>query len=148
LDCLGKIHVQFSFFDKQDHVFGKVQGAAGKSYQFVLTKFKMCLEEARLAPAIERQLASKYKFEFPGVTHLQLVDPIADASSTHKASFQDIYLPEAVLIFCLDKQVASGTYNFDNSTFQNVFKDHRIKQLDMSFDNKKFILKEPNFGRF
>ncbi len=108
----------------------------------------MFLEEARLAPAIERQLVSKYKFEFPGVTRLQLVDPIADASSTHKTIFQDIYLPEAILIFCLDKQVASGTYNFGTSTSKNVFKDHRIKQLVMSFDNKKFSIKEPNFGRF
>jgi hypothetical protein len=148
LDRLGKIHVQFLFFDKQDHIFRKVQGAIGKSYRFVLTKFKMCLEEARLAPAIERQLASKYKFEFPGVTRLQLVDLVADASSTHKTVFQDIYLPEAVLIFCLDKQVASSTYNFGTSMSQNVFKDHRIKQLAMKFHNKKFSLKEPNFGHF
>lgn len=150
LDRLGKLHVRFTFFDKQDHIFRKPDAgvAAAKSYRFVIQQFKMCLEEARLSPAIDKQLASRSKIEFPGVTRLQLVDPVPDASSTHRTIFQDIFLPEAVLIFCLDKQVASGTYDFGKGTDQNVFKEHRIKHLDFSFDNKKFCLKEPNFGKF
>ncbi len=79
---------------------------------------------------------------------LQLLDTVPDASPTHKIVFQDIYLPEAILIFCLDKQVSLGTFNFGGTTDQNVFKDHRIRYLDFSFDNKKFCLKEPNFGKF
>jgi hypothetical protein len=150
LDRLGKMHVRFTFFDKQDHIFRKpAQGVgAAKSYRFVFQEFKMCLEEARLSPALKNQLVSKSKMEFPGVTRLQLVDPVADSSPTHKMVFQDIYLPEAVLIFCLDKQVSSGTYNFSGNTEQNVFKEHRIRHLDISFANQKFCLKEPNFGRF
>jgi hypothetical protein len=108
----------------------------------------MCLEEARLSPALKRQLVLKSKMEFPGVTRLQLVDPVPDSLPTHKTVFQDIYLPEAFLIFCLNKQVASGTYNFSASTEQNILKDHRIWHLDFSFDNKKCCLKEPHFGRF
>jgi hypothetical protein len=151
LDCLGKMHVRFTFFDKQDHIFRKPvapAAAAAKSYRFVFEEFKMCLEEVQLSPAFERQLATKSRMEFPGVTRLQLVDTVPDASPTHKIVFQDIYLPEAVLIFCLDKQVSSGTFNFGTTTDQNIFKDHHIKYLDFSFDNKKFCLKEPNFGRF
>jgi hypothetical protein len=146
LDRLGKLHVRFTFFDTQKHIFRKTDAA--KSYRFVFKKFKMCLEEARLSPAFERQLHSKTKIEFPGVTRLQLVDPVPDSSSTHKTVFQDIFLPEAIFIFCLDKQIASGTYNFSDNQEQNVFKDHRIRHLDFSFDNKKFHLKEPHFGRF
>ena len=146
LDRLGKLHVRFTFFDTQKHIFRKTDAA--KSYRFVFKKFKMCLEEARLSPAFERQLHSKTKIEFPGVTRLQLVDPVPDSSSTHKTVFQDIYLPEAIFIFCLDKQIASGTYNFSDNQEQNVFKDHRIRHLDFSFDNKKFHLKEPHFGGF
>jgi len=146
LNRLGKLHVRFTFFDTQDHIFRKTDAA--KSYRFVFKKFKMCLEEARLSPPVERQLMSKTKIEFPGVTRLQLVDPIPDASTTHKTVFQDIYLPEAILIFCLDKQIASGTYNFSANQEQNVFKDHRILHLDFSFANKQFSLKEPHFGRY
>jgi hypothetical protein len=150
LDRLGKLHIRFTFFDKQDHIFRKPAAGVGaaKSYRFKLQEFKMCLEEARLSPAFERQLASKTRMEFPGVTRLQVVDSVPDGSPTHKIVFKDIYLPEAVLIFCLDKQVSSGTYNFAGGTDQNVFKDHRIKHLDFSFDNKNFFIKEPNFGRF
>jgi hypothetical protein len=146
LDRLGKMHIRFSFFDKQDHIFRKV--VAAKSYRFTIERFRMCMEEARLSPALEKQLSSRAKIEFPGVTRLQLVDHVPDSSPTHKTIFQDIYLPEAVLIFCLDKQVASGTYNFSAVTDQNVFKDHRIRHLDFSFANIKFCLKEPNFGKF
>jgi hypothetical protein len=148
LDVLGKLHVRFTFFDSQDHIFRKNAAAAGKSYRFFIRKFKMCLEEARLSPAIERQVVSRSKIEFPGVTRLQLVDPVPDSSSTHKTVFQDIYLPESVLIFCLDKQIASGTYDFSKGQEQNVFKGHRIRHLDFSFGNQKFSLKEPHFGRF
>lgn len=151
LDRLGKMHVRFTFFDKQDHIFRKPGGAvaaANKLYRFAFEEFKMCLEEVRLSPALERQLATKSRMEFPGVTRLQLVDTVPDASPTHKIVFQDIYLPEAILIFCLDKQVSSGTFNFGTATDQNVFKDHRIRYLDFSFANKKFCLKEPHFGKF
>jgi hypothetical protein len=147
LDRLGKLHIRFTFFDKQDHIFRKAANVT-KSYRFKIESFQMCLEEARLSPALERQFASRPKIEFPVVTRLQLVDPVPDSSSTHKTVFQDIYLPEAVLIFCLDKQVASGSYDFSAVTDQNVFKDHRILHLDLSFDKKKFCLKEPNFGKF
>jgi hypothetical protein len=147
LDRLGKLHIRFTFFDKQDHIFRKAANVT-QSYRFTIESFKMCLEEARLSPALEKQLTSRVKIEFPGVTRLQLVDPVPDASSTHRTIFQDIYLPEAVLIFCLDKQVASGSYNFSAVGDQNVFKDHKILHLDFSFDNKKFCLKEPNFGKF
>ncbi len=46
--------------------------------------------------------------------------------------------------------MASGTYAFSGAgnTDQNVFKDHRIEYLDFSFDNKRFSLKEPHFGKF
>ncbi len=110
LDLLGKLHVCFTFFGTQDHIFRKTD--ATKSYRFVFKKFKMCLEEARLSPSFERQLHSRTKIEFPGVTRLKLVDLVPDSLSTHKTVFQDIYLPEAIFIFCRDKQIASGTYNF------------------------------------
>jgi hypothetical protein len=67
------LHVCFTFFDKQDLIFRKPAAGAAKekSYQFIFKEFKMCLEEARLSPAFERQLATKSRMEFPGITRLQ-----------------------------------------------------------------------------
>jgi len=81
LDRLGKMHVRFTFFDKQDNIFRKPFAGAGaaKSYWFIFQEFKMCLEEAQLSPALERQLVLKSKMEFPSVTRLQLVDPVPNS---------------------------------------------------------------------
>jgi hypothetical protein len=71
---------------------------------------------------------------YPGVAQLQLVEPIPNGTATYKTRFQDICMPEALLIFCLDKQVASGTYSFGTSTKENVVLDHNIQSVDLSFD--------------
>jgi hypothetical protein len=46
--------------------------------------------------------------------------------------------------------VALGTYAFGGAgnTEQNVFKQYSIEYLDFSFDNKRFSLKEPHFGKY
>jgi hypothetical protein len=82
----------------------------------------LILEEARLAPAFELTLVTlKKQLEYPGVTRLQLVELIPNGTATYKTRFQDICMLEALLVFCLDKQVASGTYSFATSTKENVF---------------------------
>jgi hypothetical protein len=147
---LGKIQVCFTFSHDQSQIFHKVQAAAANSYGCDFASFKLCLEEARISPSFEREVASKSRVLFPGVTHLQLVESMSDLSSTFKTIFPDVFLPEAFLIFCLDKQVALGTYTFGGAgnTEQNVFKHYNIEYLDFSFDNKRFSLKEPHFGKY
>jgi hypothetical protein len=83
---------------------------------------------------------------FPGVTQLQLVESIPGGTASYKTSFQDICMPESLLIFCMNKQVASGTYSFAKSTKENVFLPHNINSVDLSFDGKRFSLKEPHLG--
>jgi len=148
LQNLGKLSIRFTFFDRQDHIF-REKPNSNKKYRFVFTDFKLILEEARLAPAFERTLLTlKKQLAYPGVTRLQLVEPIPNGTATYKTRFQDICMPEALLIFCLDKQVASGTYSFATSTKENVFLDHNIQSVDLSFDGKRFNLKEPHMGNF
>ena len=143
---LGKLSVRFTFFDKQDHIFRKKAGNT-KKYRFAFESFEMILEEARLAPAFERTLlASRKHLAFPGVTRLQLVESIPGGTASYKTRFQDIYMPESLFIFCVHKQVASGTYSFANSTKENVFLPHNIGSVDLSFDGKRFSLKEPHLG--
>ncbi len=42
--------------------------------------------------------------------------------------------------------MASGTYSFATSTKENVFLPHNIGSVDLSFDGKRFSLKEPHLG--
>jgi hypothetical protein len=143
---LGKLSVRFTFFDKQDHIF-RNKANNTKKYRFAFTDFNLILEEARLAPTFERTLLSaKKQLAFPGVTRLQLVESIPGGTASFKTRFQDICMPESLFIFCLDKQVASGTYKFSTSTKENVFLPHNISSIDLSFDGKRFSLKEPHLG--
>jgi hypothetical protein len=146
MQTLGKLSVRFTFFDKQDHIF-RNKANHTKKYRFSFTDFKLILEEARLAPTFERTLlTAKKQLAFPGVTRLQLVESIPGGTATYKTRFQDICLPEALFIFCVHKQVASGTYKFSTSTKENVFLPHNFNAVDLSFDGKKFSLKEPHLG--
>ena len=146
MQTLGKLSVRFSLFDKQDHIF-RNKANHTKKYRFVFDAFNLILEETRLAPTFERTLLSaKKQLAYPGVTRLQLVESIPGGTASFKTRFQDICMPESLFIFCLDKQVASGTYSFATSTKENVFLPHNISSIDLSFDGKRFSLKEPHLG--
>ncbi len=49
---LGKLSIQFSFLDKQTHIF-RNKANHTKKYKFSFMDFKLVLEVARLAPAFE-----------------------------------------------------------------------------------------------
>lgn len=57
-------------------------------------------------------------------------------------------MPESLFIFCLPKTVASGTYKFSKDDATNVFLAHNIDSLDLSFDGKRFSLREPHIGTY
>ena len=59
-------------------------------------------------------------------------------------------MPEALFIFCLDKTVASGTYKFSTgpATSTNIFTAHNIDSIDLSFDGKRFSIREPHLGNY
>ena len=146
--AMGRIQIRFAFTDSQDHIFRKPDANKAK-YRFLFTEFSLVLEEARLTPTFEKQLVTNKKpLAFPGVTRLQLVEPVPDKSSTYRTKFQNVFLPEALFIFCLDKSVASGTYKFSDGINTSVFNAHNIQSIDLSFDGKRFSLREPHLGTF
>lgn len=146
---MGRIQIRFSFTDSQDHIFRKPDTNKSK-YRFAFSEFSLVLEEARLSPNVDRHLRNgKRPLAFPGVTRIQLVEPVTDSSTTWKARFQDIYLPEALFIFCLNKSVANGTFKFSGTgVATKVFKEHHIESVDLQFDGKRFALREPHIGTF
>ena len=147
---MGKIQIRFVFTDSQSHIFRKADAANDTNkYRFCFQDFSLVLEEARLNPGFDRQLRNTKKMmPFSGVTRIQLTEHVPDSTTSYKAKFQDIYLPEALFIFCLDKSVASGTYKFADSTGNNIFKDHNMSSIVLSFDGKNFGLREPHLGNF
>ena len=148
--AMGRIQIRFAFTDSQDHIFRKKTPLTNKNkYRFSFKEFSLVLEEARLATPVARQLEhSKKPLAFPGVTRIQLVEQVPGSSTTYRTRFQDVLLPEGLFIFCLDKSVASGTYKFSTATNTKVFANHNISSVDMSFDGKRFSLREPHFGTF
>jgi len=144
---MGKIQIRFAFTDSQDHIFRKADAADTTKYRFTFQDFSLVLEEARLNPRFDHQLKlSKKMLPFPGVTRILMTEHIPDSTASYMAKFQDIYLPEAIFIFCLNKSVASGMYKFSTDTGSNIFKDHNIASIMLSFDGKNFGLREPHMG--
>ena len=148
--AMGRIQFRFAFTDSQDHIFRKKTPLTNKTkYRFSFKEFVMVLEQARLSNPVARTLEhSKKPLAFPGVTRIQLVEPVPGASTTYRTKFQDVLIPEGLFIFCLDKSVASGTYKFSTATNAKVFANHNIASVDMSFDGKRFSLREPHLGTF
>jgi hypothetical protein len=148
MPTLGRIQIRFTFHDDQSRIFNNVAQNT-KLYRFAFTGFKMIVEQARLNPTMEKSIQSPKKpLIFPGVTRLQLVESIPDASSTHRTKFQDILMPESLFIFCLPKKVASGTYTFAGETISNIFRSHNIQSVDLMFNGQRYSVQEPHLGQF
>ena len=148
--AMARIQIRFAFTDSHDHIFRKVDPVTNThKYRFTFHGFNMVLEEARLSPGMDKQLRTgKKPMGFPGVTRIQLAEPVPGGSTTYRTRFQDIYMPEALFIYCLDKKVASATYKFSTDDKTTVFVPHNIESIDLSFDGKRFSHKEPHVGTF
>ena len=148
MPTLGRIQIRFTFHDDQKRIFNNAADNTNE-YRFAFTGFKMIVEQARLNPTMEKTIQSvKKPLAFPGVTRLQLVETIPDASTTHHTKFQDIVMPESLFIFCLNKNVASGTYTFAKEKISNIFRTHNIQSVDLMFNGQRFSIQEPHLGMF
>ena len=144
IPMLPKLTLRIAFQDDQSCIFRKKTATDQTEYKFSFTEAFLILEETRLSPNFEKiLLTSKRNLTWPGVTRLQLVEPISTGLSTYKTRFQNIQLPESLLIFAVHRDVASGTFNFSKSTDKNVFKMHNIQTLQISFQQKQFYIREP-----
>lgn len=148
MPLVGKLHIRVVLHDTQDAIFRQLDTNKNK-YRFSFDKFRLVIEEARLSYPFERSLlASKKMLAYPGVTRLQLVEPISEGTATYRTRFQEVFLPEGLVVFALPKTVSSGQYSFAKGTERSVFLPHNIDTLEISFDQKRFNLKEPNLGQF
>ena len=142
----GKLSVRVSFAEDWSTIFRKSEGNRNE-YRFVLTHFRLLVEEARLSVNFEKALFSTKKtLHFPGVARKMEWVTIPAESTTFNMRFHETMLPEGVLVFCLDKKVPNGTYSFAADNNRNIFRDHHVKTIEISFNNERFSIKDPQPG--
>ena len=143
---IGKLCVRLTFVDDKTVIFRKVANNTTK-YRFCFDKCKLIIEEARLSLPFEKSLFStKRVLCFPGVTRSMQVENVPEGSSTCRVRFNETYIPSGIVIFALHKSVASGQYSFAKTTNTNVFADHQINSVEVSFNQSRFAVKDPSLG--
>jgi hypothetical protein len=148
---IGKLCIRFAFTDSQHHIFKRLtEENAETQYRFSFSQFKLVLETVRLSSAMERQLHPLNRpLAFPGTTRIQLIEHVTAGSTSWRARFQNIYLPEALFICCLSKASASKPHPFSTVTDSTaVFAAHNLESLELSFDGQRFSVREPQIGTF
>lgn len=142
----GKLNIRLTFADDWTSFF-RIKDAHTTKYRIAVTEFKLLLDESKLYQTLERKImTSKGLHYFPGVTKTMTHVIIPNNSPTYNVRFSDVPIPEAVLIFCIPKTVANGSYKFSASTSKNWFMPHHIEKVELSFNNMRFYNKDPHIG--
>ena len=149
LNLVGKLIARFTFKDKFDDIF-KIKAGNTNSYRFNLTKFDVCVEEARLNVGEEKKLYSMNKknlLHFAGVTKICKPENIPVGVFTHTCRFTNVPFPESIFIFAMHRTVTGGTFKYEDIAQKGpFFQAHRIEQVKLDFGGKDFSNTEPNFG--
>ena len=142
----GKLNIRLTFCDDWSSLF-RTDPAHKTKYRIVVSSFLLLLDESKLYQSLERKLmTSKALHYFPGVTKTMSHVIIPNNSPTYNVRFSDVPIPEAVLIFCIPKNVANGSYKFSTATDTSWFLYHNIETVDVSFNNMRFYNKDPHIG--
>ena len=125
MPILAQLLIRFNFIDNQSNLFKIETANPPNKFRFVLKDFRYVGEHLRLNKAFQNSLLNKRSLlSFPGVTRIIQQEIIPAESSTYKSVIQKVAFPEGFIIFCLPKDVASGNYNYNNSTDGSVFGGH------------------------
>lgn len=140
----GKLLVRVSFVDDWSTIFKKT---GTESYKFKMTGFKLLVNEANLALPFEKSLfTQKRTLFYPGVARKMEHATVTAEQATYHMVFNEVYVPEGILVFCLDKNVPNGTYSFAADTHTTMFRDHNVDTVEVSFDSERFAIKSPQPG--
>jgi len=147
MPCLGnKLSVRVSFVDDWSTIFKKATGN-DTEYRFRLTDFHLVVEEAELSLGFYKGLFSTKKtLFFPGVARKMEWATIPAEQAAFNMTFHETFMPEGVLVFCLDKRVPNGTYSFAKDASGKIFKSHNIANVDVAFDSERLFIKHPQPG--
>jgi hypothetical protein len=148
--AIGKLQYKITFHE-MDRIFNikAVVPANTKKYAFKFSSIQLVLSVARLSANFDRQLSSKkMRLPYKGVTRMMIAENIPFEATTHRCRFQNIYMPEGLFIFAVNKNVVNNTWRYDQDGGANgsVFAPHDIKEVHLNFGGQPFYYKAPNFG--
>ena len=144
----GDLRVTIELADNFDIIFKKIEGV-NRQYRFHLEKVDLICEEARLNPLIETKLfQSRQKtLSYLGVTKHVRAETIKSNAWTFQSRFENIFMPEGVMIYALPESVVRGTFKFsdwnDSDTF---FLKNNIESVDFSYGEKLLSHSEHHLG--
>ena len=144
----GKLLLRAKPVDKFDNVIKIAPGVNNKRYKLVITKMKLCVEEARISDAEKRLLQNKSKtLHFPGICKMMRNETISAGAFIHSVRFEEVVFPEIILIFALHKNVTGGSYKYQtHTTGQPHFLQHNLEQVNVSYANFTMSMSVPDFG--
>ena len=152
INLTGKLLTRYSMKDNWEAaIFKKKEPLTDlRKFRFVLQKMDLAVEEARISPLIEKKLygaGSNKVLYFPGITKIAHFETVNEGSFIFQSKFENIPMPESVLIFCLPKSVPGDNYKFqDHDITHPFFIKHNISQVTFNYASLNYTLKEPNFG--
>ena len=127
--------VQIELTDNFDIIFKKRE-AVTKEYRFHLEKVDLICEEAVLNPLIEKKLfQSRQKtLSYLGVTKHVRAETIQSYTWTFRSRFENVFMPEGVMIYALPKSVVKDTYKFsDWNETEPFFLKNNIESVEFSY---------------
>jgi hypothetical protein len=145
----GKISLRAKPVDKLDNVIRIADGVVNKRYKLVVTKFKLCIEEARMNPSVDRILfQNKNKtMHWPGVCKVMRNEIVPAGAFIHTVKFEEVVFPEVVLIFALNKNVTGGSYKYqDHVANSSHFVQHDIEEVGIAYGGFTTSMSWPDFG--
>ena len=141
-----KLLVRMSFNDKFDNIFKKKAGNL-KQYRVVINTVQLLVEQARLSPTFERNLYSKTSLlPYAGVTKIMIAESIGASVLMHKARFQNVAFPEGLFVFALPQKCIAGTFPYSENTDGNVFSQHNIKDIQVTYNSQSLYTQDPNIS--
>jgi len=148
----GKLVIKATPVDKFDNIFKIRAGVLNKRYKLVITKMKLCVEEARMSPACERFFGTEKSkvartLHWPGVVKLMRNETISANLFEHTVKFEEVALPEIILIFALHKNVTGGSFKYQTHV-ENAshFVQHNIQQVGVTYGGFVMSMNPPDLG--
>ena len=132
---LDNLRVHIELADNFDIIFKKRE-ACTKEYRFHLEKVDLICEEARLDPLIEKKLfQSRQKtLSYLGVTKRVRAETIQSNTWTFRSRFENIFMPEGVMVYALPKSVVKEDFKFsDWNETDPFFLKNNIESVDFSY---------------
>lgn len=138
-------------FNSHDRIFKRADTKPTNQYRFHFDRISVIMTVAKLSTNFDRQISSFKRKTYPyrGVTRIMMAENIPEGTTSHKCRFQQIYMPEQVLVFAIHKNIINGTWTFEANGYANgqVFSNHDIKDVQLMWNNQPFYYGTPNFGQ-